>query len=429
MAMKCLPHHSFLPHALLVFLLSASCLSAQETNSGRAPTAGDVGQPDQSAEETASDQLNSIMADSVRSMFQEKEMPLLHIRWGTKVYVDVPLGNEPADATPALRKAELRLSRAFGRNFQIKLSGNYQAGEFQAGDSYLVYSGWKAAILTAGVQDPPFSLQSTTTSSATTFMEGALPVNALSENKNAGVDFLKRTTNHLLNASWVFYNPRQQGVSETGQALVARYVYSPINFHGRKNHHFGGSISYRFLDRNAEVQLRSRPEVATTDFFYVDTGNIDDGKSVTRVGLESSRVNGRFSWQYEVLGSRVHRNNAETLQFWGAYAQVSQFLTKDSRNYDPGSGTFINVIPNTPIGGDGWGAFEVAFRASYVDLTDKDIVGGRESNLSLGLNWYLNEKLRMMANVIKVLDVDRPGSEFDGEDPLIFALRAQWLIY
>jgi len=34
----------------------------------------------------------------------------------------------------------------------------------------------------------------------------------------------------------------------------------------------------------------------------------------------------------------------------------------------------------------------------------------------------------VMANVVKVLDVTRPGSEYDGQDPLIFALRAQWLM-
>ena len=79
--------------------------------------------------------------------------------------------------------------------------------------------------------------------------------------------------------------------------------------------------------------------------------------------------------------------------------------------------------------GGGWGAFELAFRASYADLTDKDIIGGRESNLSFGVNWYLTEKIRLMANMIKVLDVDRPGSEYDGLDPMIYAMRVQWLIY
>lgn len=394
---------------LLIFLASSDCLFAQET--------------------VAETELHNAMADSVRSMFQEKEMPHLHIRWGTKIFVDAPLGNEPAGSDLTLRKAELKLSRAFGKNLQAKVSGNYSHGALRAGDSYLVYTGWKKAILTAGIQDPPFSLESGTTSSATSFMENALPVAALSENRNAGVDFLRRTSNHILNASWVFYNPRQQGVSEIGQALVGRYVYSPINFHGRENTHLGGSFSYRFLSSSATVQLRSRPEVAISDVYYVDTGSMTNGKTVVRAGLEANRIVGRFSWQSEVLASRVTRHNADALDFWGAYVHLSLFLTNDSRKYDQGSGTFVNVIPNSPIGKDGWGAFELAFRASYIDLTDKDIVGGSESNLSLGLNWHLNEKFRVMANVVKVLNVDRPGSEYDGLNPLIFALRTQWLIY
>ena len=56
-------------------------------------------------------------------------------------------------------------------------------------------------------------------------------------------------------------------------------------------------------------------------------------------------------------------------------------------------------------------------------------MGGSESNLSLGFNWYLNDKFRVMFNIIKILDVNRPNSEYDGLDPLIFALRAQWLVF
>jgi len=171
---------------------------------------------------------------------------------------------------------------------------------------------------------------------------------------------------------------------------------------------------------------------STSFILLVSSGYLYAQEAATTSGLpgtNGNQVNGRFSSQAEVLASRLKRENASTLGFWGAYFHVSHFLTNDSRNYDQGSGTFINVIPNSSVGRGGWGAVELAFRASYTDLTDKDIIGGRESNLSLGLNWYLNEKFRLMANVIKVLDVDRPGSVYDGLNPLIFALRTQWLIY
>ena len=59
---------------------------------------------------------------------------------------------------------------------------------------------------------------------------------------------------------------------------------------------------------------------------------------------------------------------------------------------------------------------------------DRDVIGGEESNLSLGFNWYLNDKLRLMSNLIKVLDFNRPGSEHDGQNPWFFVLRAHWVI-
>jgi len=383
------------------------------------------------AQDGASEQtdVQEALAQSVNSMFREKESPYLHIHWGTNIFVDAPLNSEPQGADLTLRKAELKLSRRFGENFQFKVTGNYSHGKLQAGNSYLVYSGWKKTLLTLGIQTPPFSLESTSSSSALSLMEEALPVAALAENKNTGLNILKRSTNSILSTSLVFFSTRQDGILEPGRALVARYVYSPINFYGRENFHLGGSFSYRFLKSGANVELQTRPEVATADVFYIDTGAMSDGDNILRLGLEASQVKGRFSWQAEMLSAKLTRNNAATVDFWGGYFHVSQFLTNDSRNYDQGSGSFAPVVPGNPMGKGGRGAFELVFRASYADLTDKDIIGGRESNVSIGLNWYFNRKVRLMANAIKVLKTDRPGSEYDGLNPLILAMRLQWLVY
>jgi phosphate-selective porin len=72
--------------------------------------------------------------------------------------------------------------------------------------------------------------------------------------------------------------------------------------------------------------------------------------------------------------------------------------------------------------------FELAFRASFFDLTGSDMIGGREKNLSVGRNGYLSQKFRLMTNLIKVPGVDRPGGECDDKDLSIFSMRAERLL-
>ncbi len=366
---------------------------------------------------------------NIRSLLIDKEIPLIGGRWGGEIMVDAPLNGEPDGAAVTLRRAKLKYNRGFGNNWQLKLTADYtRGGGLELSDNYFVYKGWNTMLLTLGIEDPPFSLESVSSSAGLTFMERSLAVNALSEAKSGGIAFLKRTPKSILNGMFVLFNPEQDDLRQGGQAIIFHYVHSPITLKGKDNIHVGGSFSYRLNTDANNARFRSRPEIATANTYFVDTGEIDGADKVIRASLEASRVSGRLSWQAELLSSRIQRNSADSLNFWGAYAFISWFLSDDSRNYDSGSGKFGPLTPSSPLFKGGRGAFEVAFRASYVDLTDKDIIGGVQSNLSLGFNWYPNYKLRFMANVVKVLDVDRPGSEFDNQDPLIIAIRAQWLL-
>ena len=87
----------------------------------------------------------------------------------------------------------------------------------------------------------------------------------------------------------------------------------------------------------------------------------------------------------------------------------------------------------------GWGAWELAARVSQINLNDggflflqplgtpSNIQGGRESNFTLGLNWYPNKGIRFMANWVNVFqysaNFNRP--DLNGINPNLFVLRAQ----
>jgi phosphate-selective porin OprO/OprP len=379
----------------------------------------------------AEESLSGLLSDTpyIESLLIDREFPLIGGRWGWEMFLDLPLNREPEGADVTLRRAKAWYARRFGDHWRFKVTADYErGGGLQVSDTYVSYSGWRQSVLTLGVSDPPFSLESISQSAGLTFMERAMAVAALSERKSGGVTILRRNRNSILNATLVLFNVSRDNLREDGQGVVLHYVHSPIDLGKSRSLHLGGSLSYRWNGSEDGTQFRSRPEIATVNDYFVDTGSISQADRTTRLSLEASHVNGRFSWQSELLAARVMRHGAPTVDFWGAYAYVSWFLTDDSRNYNYGSGDFEKVRVNSPLMEGGWGAFEIAARASTVDLTDGDILGGRETNLSAGLNWYLNDQLRVMTNLIKVLDVDRPGSEFDGTDPLIFSLRLQWVL-
>ena len=364
----------------------------------------------------------------IRSLLVDKEFPLTGFKWGGQLMYDFPLNNEPSDAEITLRRAQLAVWKTFSPNWSFKLTALYNTGTWQVNDNYLLYSGWKTAVLQLGVFSPPVSLEYLNNFSGLTFMERNLAVYALSEKKMGGLGVLKRTSTSIFQGGLFFFTPKEDDTASSGQALVMRYVYSPIHVDGRTGIHLGGSFSYRINATDDQTEFKTRPEVYFTNDKFVDAGTISGSNHILRAGLEATRIVGRFSWQTEVLSAHIQRDGYSDIGFKGAYAQASWFLTDDSRNYNAGSGIYEAVSPKEPVFKGGKGAFELAARVSYVDLTDKDINGGKESNISLGLNWYLNDQLRVMTNLIKVLNVDRPGNEFDGEDPWIFGLRLQWVL-
>lgn len=146
------------------------------------------------------------------------------------------------------------------------------------------------------------------------------------------------------------------------------------------------------------------PSIANGTPPFVDTGTITTN-AFFHLGGEFLWVRGPFSIQTETMMAHVEQTASRPLMFWGNYVEGSYFLTGESRTYDRKAGALDRIVPIHPFirdecGDYGPGAWELLFRVSHVDLSNNNIRGGSLTDLTAGLNWYLNGYTKFQLNYI-----------------------------
>ncbi|MFP6596478.1 MAG: porin [Candidatus Hydrogenedentota bacterium] len=121
-------------------------------------------------------------------------------------------------------------------------------------------------------------------------------------------------------------------------------------------------------------------------------------------GAEVAYVRGPFSAQSEYILVDIDAlSGSKDTTFDAYYLMGSYFITGEHRRYKLGSGVFDKIRPkrNFGFGEDGGpGAWELLIRYSQIDLEDSGYTGGELTDLTLGVNWYLNPNMKVMLNYI-----------------------------
>jgi phosphate-selective porin OprO/OprP len=275
-----------------------------------------------------------------------------------------------------------------------------------------------------GLIKESFSLEEQTSSLYITFMERALP-NALVPGRSLGIN--ARTYRDTWTFGAGFFgegsddkNSGDQEIDE-GYGISARGTYTPL-VNPTELIHLGASLSYRTTGGDKKVRIRERPESHITSVRFVDTGDVEDVNATFGFGVEAAGVYGPFSLQGEYIRTSLDRDaGAPDLDFDGYYVYGSWFNTGESRSYRNKIGEFGRTKPREIVGMGGGGAWELALRYSNLDLTDGDFDGGKENNITFGVNWYATPNIRAMFNYIHV-DSKKEGVK---DNPDIFQMRAQ----
>src|SRR4051812_40356231 len=174
------------------------------------------------------------------------------------------------------------------------------------------------------------------------------------------------------------------------------------------------------------------------------TGAIANASGAQVYSVEAAATYGSLILQGEYFWYNIDRTantglppfGAPSVRFQGGYAQAGYVLTGETHAYNPATASYGGVKPAHPfsLDGGGWGAWEIAARASTIDLNNQlgtatGIAGGRQTVYTAALNWYVNGNVRFLldylhgtvsrqASPISTADV---GSKFDA-----VAMRTQF---
>ena len=271
----------------------------------------------------------------------------------------------------------------------------------------------------------PFSLEGYTSSNVITFCERS-PINALDPTRNWGLGAFAYSENERFvcqgGAFWDGTNSNTGDASGDANqmAYTIRMTGLPWCDDGENGRlmHVGAAASQR-TPANDTVTIRDGPQ--NTLLNPADGVGSPFAPQIVVPATQQLLLNahwatiyGPLSFQAEWSATSIDIIGPGWTFLNGCYAQASYFLTGEHRGYDRRAGKFADVKVASPFvcrrgtswSVTGWGAWEIAARYSYANFDSPNIPlnssgqvqASRETLLTFGLNWYLNEYFRFMFN-------------------------------
>lgn len=318
--------------------------------------------------------------------------------------------NELGNGTE-VRRARIGVKATLFRDWYSEIDLDFAGNAVEIKDAWIGYTGFENTLLKAGQYKEPFSLETLTSSKNIVFMERSYADN-LSPDRNIGLG-AARWGKRWQVAGGLFGQTAGEvdaSARKEGWGLTGRASFAPV-LGNRKVVHLGAAISRRTPDAATgadtnSVRFRARPETDVSLARFLTTGKIRFVDHTSYYNAEAAAMFGPLMLQGEYTKVVVHRlGDLPQASFKGGYVMASLFLTDDTRDYIASAGEFDRIHPKRA-----GGAWEVAARYSTLDLNDTsegvNILGGKGTNYTLGLNWYMNTNLRWMFNYARVVNDD-----------------------
>jgi phosphate-selective porin OprO/OprP len=218
-----------------------------------------------------------------------------------------------------------------------------------------------------------------------------------------------------------------------GRGIWTPYYDAESN--GRNLLHLGIGSEYRTFNKDVSattgfdnVRVRSRgdllnasstltPNFADTGNFYATSQVVLNPELAFQWGPFLLQAECSASWFYGAVPAQNVPTSLGSVFMEGGYVETLYFLTGENRFYNRQLGTFGRTIPrnNANFKAGTWGAWQVGLRYDWLDLNSGAFVnGGNASDISVGLNWFLNPNARFQFNYVLSWVNNAPPVTFPG---------------
>ena len=317
----------------------------------------------------------------------------------------------------AFRRARIGLEGTALKWWNYRIEVDFAGNAVNLTDAYLQYTKIPKTLITLGQHKAPFGLESNNSDNYNTFLERGMFTNAFG---NAGAErriglsvaFAPKETLNVAVGAFGENETIGRAANTTvdtpdeSWGFNGRVTWEPV-FDTGKIVHLGAAGYYRTALRGGTaqattedaVQLSDRPNIRVDGGNIADSGLITGVKSLRYAGAEAAAVFGPFTLAGEAGRLWLDRSGASNEHFTGAYLYGTWFITGETRPFR--GGNFDRVRPFKELGKDGLGAFELAARYDWIDLSNTPVAaraGNEARSTTLGLNWYFNPYAKLMFN-------------------------------
>ena len=360
----------------------------------------------------------------------------------------------PQDLTSGFNARRARIGvvgRAFGSwGFAFVYDGGNSQDSTPKGieTAQLVFSGVPGLAVELGYSDTLFTLDEATSSNDLLFLERASPSN-IATNFNTGDARANFGGRFFGDRYWVGAYLTGPAVGDshtlTGERFGAfqRAAYQVLQAPDYSLHLGLGVDELLKPSTNSvtsssgatttpySISLSDQPELRIDPTSLLSTGVVGTAANPLTGGyvfdVENAGTWNSLYWQGEYYHYQLERRGLQTADFDGAYGELAWTITGETRKYNPQAGAYFRVTPDHPfhMSREGWGAWEVAARLSYMDLNDmfvsgrslssqpEAVLGGRQIGYTFGLNWYPNDFVRFLLDYDHVV-FDKPNGMSPG---------------